>query len=90
MPSRCKQSTINLDAFLVLIPQLLHMYSQCLRLIIFPDCWKLANIIQKPGDPTDVNNLRPISLLPLPGKVLEKMWKNSGRGVHHQYVNQTW
>ena len=68
-------SRVLKDAFLVLIPQLLHMYNQCLRLNIFPDCWKLANIIplQKPGDPTDVNNLRPISLLPLPGKVLEKI-----------------
>ena len=63
------------DSFLVLVPQLLHMYQQCLRLNIFPDSWKLANIIplQKPFDPTDVNNLRPISLLPLPGKILEKI-----------------
>ena len=51
------------------------MYNQCFRLNIFPDLWKLANVIplQKPGDPTDVNNLRPISLLPLPGKILEKL-----------------
>ena len=63
------------DSFVVLIPQLLHMYQQCLRLNIFPDSWKQANIIplQKPGDPTDVSNLRPISLLPLPGKILEKI-----------------
>ena len=68
-------SRVLKDAFLVLIPQLLHMYNQCFRLNIFPDLWKLANVIplQKPGDPTDVNNLRPISLLPLPGKILEKL-----------------
>ena len=27
--------------------------------------------LQKPGDPYDVSNLRAISLLPLPGKILE-------------------
>ena len=42
---------------------------------IFPTNWKKANIIplQKNGDKTDVNNLRPISLLPLPGKLLERI-----------------
>ena len=61
------------DSFLVLVPQLLHMYHQCLRLNIFPDSWKLTDIIplHKPGDPMDENNLRPIPPLPLPGKVLE-------------------
>ena len=61
------------DSFLVLVPQLLHMYHQCLRLNMFPDSWKLADIIplHKPGDPMDENNLRPIPPLPLPGTVLE-------------------
>ena len=42
---------------------------------IFPQKWKVANIVplQKSGDPTDVNNLRPISLLPLPGKIIERV-----------------
>ena len=68
-------SRVLRDSFLVLIPQLLHLYNQCIRLNIFPDSWKLANVIplQKPGDPTDVSNLRPISLLPLPGKIFEKI-----------------
>ena len=63
------------DAFSVLIPQMLYMFNQCLRLNIFPDSWKIANIVplQKPGNKSDVNNLRPISLLPLPGKILEKI-----------------
>ena len=29
--------------------------------------------LQKSGDPKDVNNLRPISLLPLPGKIAERV-----------------
>ena len=42
---------------------------------MFPDSWKIANVIplQKSGNPADVNNLRPISLLPLPGKILERI-----------------
>ena len=42
---------------------------------VVPDSWKHATFIplQKDGDTGDVNNLRPISLLPLPGKVLEKL-----------------
>ena len=35
----------------------------------------MANVIplKKGGDPTDVNNLRPVSLLPLPGKLAERI-----------------
>ena len=63
------------DAFLVILPQLVHMFELSFTTSIFPDSWKVANIIplQKPGDPTDVNNLRPISLLPLPGKMIERI-----------------
>ena len=42
---------------------------------LIPKAWKHATIIplQKDGNKKDVNNLRPISLLPLPGKILEKI-----------------
>ena len=42
---------------------------------VVPLSWKHANIIPLPkdGNKKDVNNLRPISLLPLPGKILEKI-----------------
>ena len=63
------------DAFLVLIPQLTYMYNLSFETGMFPDSWKLANVIplKKGGDPTDVGNLRPISLLPLPGKLAERL-----------------
>ena len=74
-------TTVLKDAFIVIIPQLVYMFQLSLNTCIFPDLWKIANVIplQKPGDPTNVNNLRPISLLPLPGKILE-------RSVHTQLV----
>ena len=42
---------------------------------IFPDRWKIATIIPlyKGGDKTEVSNYRPVSLLPLPGKLIEKI-----------------
>ena len=63
------------DAFLVLIPQLTFMYNKSFETGIFPYKWKIANVIplKKGGDPTDVNNLRPVSLLPLPGKMAERI-----------------
>ena len=62
-------------AFLALVPQLTHVFNLCLTQGIFPNCWKVTSAIplQKDGDKSDVSNLRPISLLPLPGKLLEKI-----------------
>ena len=39
------------------------------------DKWKVAKILPlfKAGDRDNVNNYRPVSLLPLPGKLLEKI-----------------
>ena len=42
---------------------------------IFPDQWKLANVspIHKKNDKQLVSNYRPISLLPICSKILEKI-----------------
>ena len=41
---------------------------------IFPCKWKIAKVIPaKPGNKCDVNNLGPVSLLPLPGKIAERL-----------------
>ena len=42
---------------------------------IYPDIWKLANVtpIFKKGDKQLITNYRPISLLPICGKILEKL-----------------
>ena len=55
---------------------LTQIYNACLRLEYFPRYWKIGQIIMiaKPGkDPTEVTSYRPISLLPLLSKILEKL-----------------
>ena len=46
---------------------------------LYPDSWKLANVtpIFKKGDKQSANNYRPISLLPICGKMLEKIIFNN-------------
>ena len=64
------------DAFEYLVKQLMHMFNCSLTTCSFPDNWKKATVVplQKSGDKTNVNNLRPVSLLPLPGKLLERLF----------------
>ena len=78
----CKSSAVDYlstrilkHAFLVLPKQLTYCYNQSLKLGIFPESWKTAKVVPifKSGDTSLVNNYRPISLLPLPGKLLEKL-----------------
>ena len=68
-------SRICKDAFLVLTDQLVHLFNCSLFSGFFPDKWKVAKILPlfKGGDRESVNNYRPVSLLPLPGKLLEKI-----------------
>lgn len=63
------------DSLEVLSPQLTHLFNSSIFTSIFPDKWKIANVvfIHKGGTRTDINNYRPISLLPTPGKMLEKI-----------------
>jgi hypothetical protein len=58
-----------------LIAPLKHIFTQSLASGIVPDKLKIAKIIPifKSGDPTDVNNYRPISLLSSFSKILEKI-----------------
>ena len=51
------------------------MYNLSIQSSSFPKVWKNALVIPIPkqGNLTKVQNYRPISLLPLPGKILEKL-----------------
>ena len=68
-------SRICKDAFLVLTDQLVHLFNMALMEGIFPNAWKVAKVVPlfKGGNRESVVNYRPISLLPLPGKLLEKI-----------------
>ena len=68
-------SKVVKDAFLVIIPQMVHMFNLSFASGIFPTKCKRATIISlyKGGDRTDVSNYRPVSLLPLLGKLIEKV-----------------
>ena len=67
------------DAFVVLVPELTHMFNESLQTGIFPDAWRTGFItpIPKDGDPLEAGNWRPISIIPLPSKLLEQ-------AVHYQ------
>lgn len=58
---------------------LVKIYNACLRLAHFPGQWKIAQVVMvpKPGKPPqETNSYRPISLLPVAGKLLEKILLN--------------
>ena len=68
-------SRILKDAFTCLIDQFTHLVNASLSQGTFPSDWKNAIVIPLPkeGDLSRPNNYRPISLLPLPGKIIEKV-----------------
>ena len=55
------------------------IFEESLKKGIFPDIWKKGNIIpaHKKEDKTLINNYRPISLLPIFGKIFERVIYNS-------------
>ena len=68
-------SYILKDAFTTLVDKLVICFNLSFSSGLFPDEWKLAKItpLHKGGHKNQINNYRPISLLPLPGKLIEKI-----------------
>ena len=62
-----------------IIKPLLKIYKKCLEKGRFPNEWKKANVVpvHKKNDKQLLKNYRPISLLPICGKVLERLLYNS-------------
>lgn len=58
-----------------IVPFLTHIINCCIERKYFPDSWKLAYIIPIPKVkiPSDYKDLRPISILPIFSKLLEKI-----------------
>ena len=63
------------DVFTAMPEKLLHILNMSLTTAIFPTAWKEALVVPIPkiNNPSNVNDLKPISLLPLPGKILESL-----------------
>ena len=57
------------------------IYKNCINSGIFPNIWKKSNIfpVHKKGDKQVVDNYRPVSLLPILGKILEKNLLNENQ-----------
>ena len=55
------------------------IFKNCLSSNTFPDVWKKANVIpvHKKGDKQVLKNYRPVSLLPICGKIFEKLIFNA-------------
>ena len=64
-PSICKPLTL--------------LFENCLGSGEFPNVWKRSNIVpvHKKGDKQLIKNYRPVSLLPICGKLMEKLMFNS-------------
>ena len=68
-------SFIIKEVFGFFIPEITFLMNLSISSGSFPDAWKKALVvpIPKSGNLTMVKNYRPISLIPLPGKILEKL-----------------
>lgn len=58
------------DAMLIMLPEFTHLLNLSLKSGTVPNDWKIATVIPIPkvNNPNNVSDLRPISLLALPGK----------------------
>ena len=67
------------DAAPVIAPSLAILFNRSLTSGFFPSSWKIGRVtaLYKQGDRTNVNNYRPITILPIISKLLE-------RAVHDQ------
>ena len=63
------------DALIILAPQLTAIINLSLHSIKFPSAWATAKVVPLPksGDLSHIGNWRPISLLPAPSKVMERI-----------------
>jgi len=61
------------------IKPLSYLFQNCLKECIFPEAWKKANVVPifEKGSRQDFKNYCPVSLLPICGKIFERLVYNS-------------
>ena len=71
-------SEILRDAFLAVPSKIVNLFNTSFTTATIPDSWKKAKVtpLQKPGNRSLVTYLRPISILPLMSKLIEKIVHN--------------
>ena len=71
-------SRILKDTWTIATELLYNILNKSISKGIFPDAWKIGTIIPIPKVPypQQVTDLRPITLFPLPGKILERLIHN--------------
>lgn len=64
-----------------ILPYILHIVNSCIETSIFPDIWKSSFLLPVPKvpAPSELKDLRPISILPTLSKVLEKVLESQIR-----------
>lgn len=64
-----------------------HIVNCCISSCTFPDCWKESMVrpLPKVSSPTEVSDLRPISILPTLSKVCERVLLDQLRGYLRDY-----
>lgn len=72
-----------------IVPSLTRLFNLCLLHKKIPDLWKKANVIpiHKKDDKDNVQNYRPVSILPVTSKIFEKiLFKNIYNFLHSQKI----
>lgn len=72
-------SNILKKIYTPLVRPLTHLFNMCIDQGKFPDCFKISRVVPifKKGDADSVENYRPISIVPLFGKIFEIILKNN-------------
>ena len=69
------RSSFVKETMKILSSEFTHLFNLIIRTGQFPDKWKVATVtpIPKVANPKSCNELRPISILPLPGRLMEQI-----------------
>ena len=72
------RSMVLIDSFRSQLDRVIRIYNGSLTRCIFPTCWKKGTVIPLPkiSHPKTASDMRPITLLPLPGKIMERIISN--------------